>query len=86
LVNIKENELDHYLVSDSKYGKKVINVQPSGTITTTKIQVDESEELEEGECLFHLQVWVKRTPLHFIVDSEIQNNLILIEVIEILRL
>jgi hypothetical protein len=50
-------------------GKWIIDAEPSATITTTKIQPDESEELEEGEHLFHSQMWVKGTPLHFIVDS-----------------
>jgi hypothetical protein len=42
----------------------------------------EPNEPEEGECLFHSQMWVKGTPLHFIVDSGIQKNLILAEVIK----
>ena len=33
-------------------GKKIINVEPSATITTTNIQPEESKELEEGERLF----------------------------------
>jgi hypothetical protein len=34
-------------------GKQIIDVEPSATIATTKIQPSEPEELEEGEHLFH---------------------------------
>jgi hypothetical protein len=37
---------------------------------------EEPEDLEEGERLFHSHMWVKGTPLHFIVDSGSQKNLI----------
>jgi hypothetical protein len=43
--------------SDSKSnhegGKKIIDVEPSTMVTTTKVQPSEPEEPEEGECLFH---------------------------------
>jgi hypothetical protein len=51
----------------------------------TTIQPEEPEELEEGEGLFHSQMWVKGTPLHFIVDSGSQKNLISTEVFKILK-
>jgi hypothetical protein len=34
-------------------GKNIIDVETSATITTTKIKLEELDELEEGECLFH---------------------------------
>jgi hypothetical protein len=49
---------------------------------TTTIQPEELEDPEEGERLFHSQMWVKGTPLHFIVDSGSQKNLISAEVIK----
>jgi hypothetical protein len=49
------------------------------------IQPKELEELEEGECLFHSQMWVKETSLHLIVDSGSHNNLIQAEVVKILK-
>jgi hypothetical protein len=49
---------------------------------TTEIHLEEPTALEEGEHLFHLQMWVKGTPLHFIVDSGSQNNLISAKVIQ----
>jgi hypothetical protein len=50
-------------------GKQIIDVEPNATIATTKIQKKEPEDPEEAECLFHSQMWVKGSPLHFIVDS-----------------
>jgi hypothetical protein len=67
-------------------GRQIIDVEPSATITTTKLQPGEPDEPEEGECLFHSQMWVKGTPLHFIVDSGSQKNLISAEVIKWLAL
>jgi hypothetical protein len=46
----------------------------------------EPEEPEEGECLFHSQMWVKGALIHFIVDSGSQKNLISVEVIKKLNL
>ena len=67
-------------------GKQIIDADPSATVATAKIQKNELEELEEGERLFHSQMWVKGSPLQFIVDSGSQNNLISAEVIEWLGL
>jgi hypothetical protein len=64
----------------------IIDVEPSATVTTTKVQPSEPEEPEEGERLFHSQMWVKGAPLHFIVDSGSQKNLISAEVIKRLDL
>jgi hypothetical protein len=86
LVYIKEKESNLKLESDLEKGNKIIDENPSATITTTKIQPDESKELDEGEPLFHSQMWVKETPLHFIVDSGSKKNLISVELIKILKL
>jgi hypothetical protein len=49
--------------------RQIIDAEPSATIaTTTKVQPDELDEPEEGECFFHSQMWVKGMLLHFIVD------------------
>jgi hypothetical protein len=63
-------EVDSNSQSNTKGGKHIINVEPSATIATTKFQQREPKELEEGECLFHSQMWVKGALLHFIVDSD----------------
>jgi hypothetical protein len=39
--------------SKPKKGKWIIDIEPSVTIATTKVQPEEPEEPEEGEHLFH---------------------------------
>jgi hypothetical protein len=63
-------------LSQNQKGEDGSLMEPSATIATTKLQPGEPDEPEEGECLFHSQMWVKGTPLHFIVDSGSQKNLI----------
>jgi hypothetical protein len=53
---------------------------------TTTIQLEEPTDHEEGEHLFHSQMWVKGTLLHFIVDSGSHKNLISAEVVKQLGL
>jgi hypothetical protein len=79
VVEIKEKESNRHLESDlENNGRRyIINVNPTATFVTGKIQLEEPTDPEEGGCLFHSQMWVKRTPLHFIVDSRIQKNLML---------
>jgi hypothetical protein len=72
--------------SEPERGRNIIDMEPSATIATTKLQPGEPNKPEEGECLFHSQMWVKGTPQHFIVDSGSQKNLISIEVIKWLAL
>jgi hypothetical protein len=79
LAETKSSGLDVDSESDSepKKGKKIIDAEPNVTIATTKVHPEEPEEIEEGERLFHSQMWVKGTPLHFIIYNGIQKNLIL---------
>jgi hypothetical protein len=76
--------------SESDYentGKgQIIDADPTAIVATTTIQPEEPTDPEEGEHLFHSQMWVKGTPLHFIVDSGSQKNLISAEVIKQLGL
>jgi hypothetical protein len=81
-----ESEADSDSESNPESGKWIIDVEPSATVATTKVQPSEPEEPEEGECLFHSQMWVKGTLLHFIVDNSSQKNLISAEVIKRLDL
>jgi hypothetical protein len=67
-------------------GKQIIDAEPNATVATTKIQKEEPEDPEEAECLFHSKMWVKGSPLQFIVDSGSQKNLISIEVVKQLGL
>lgn len=51
-------------------GKQIVGTEANATIATTKIQNIKREDREEGECLFHSQMWVKDPMIQFIVDSE----------------
>ena len=44
-------------------GKHIINAKHNAIVSTTKIQKDELEYPEEGEWLFHSQIWVKGSSL-----------------------
>jgi hypothetical protein len=85
---VKASELDAYSDSEPELerGRRIINVEHSGTVATTKIYPSELDDPKEGECLFHLHMWVKGTSLHFILDSGSQKNLISEEFIKQLAL
>jgi hypothetical protein len=85
---IKEKEPNPDSESDSENTGKgqIIDVDPTAIVTTATIQLEELTDPEEGERLFHSHMWVKGTPLHFIVDSGSQKNLISEEVIKQLGL
>jgi hypothetical protein len=80
----KEKASNPHSESDSENTDKrhIIDADPTATIATVAIQPEEPTNPEEGERLFHSQMWVKRTPLHFIIDSGSQKNLISTEVIK----
>ena len=67
-------------------GKQMIDADPSAIVSTTKIQKEGPEDPEEGECLFQSQMWVKGSPLQFLVDNGSQKNLISAEVVKRLGL
>jgi hypothetical protein len=81
-----ESKVDSDSESNLEGGKQIIDVEPSAIVATTKVRPSEPKEPEEGECLFHSQMWVKGAPLHFIVDSGSQKNLISAEVVKRLDL
>jgi hypothetical protein len=78
LVEKKSSGSNAHSKSDSELekGKWIIDAEPNITIATTKFHLEELEKNEEGECLFHSQMWVKGTLLHFIIDNGIQKKLI----------
>jgi hypothetical protein len=88
VAEIKDKETNPDSESDSENtGKRqIIDIDPTAIVATTTIQPEEPTDPEEGEHLFHSQMWVKGTPLHFIVDSGSQKNLISAEVIKQLGL
>jgi hypothetical protein len=72
--------------SETERGRRIIDVKPGANVDTTKLQPGEPDKPEEGEHLFHSQMWVKGTSLHFIIDSSSQKNLISAKVIKQLSL
>jgi hypothetical protein len=88
VVEIKDKESNPDSESDSENNgrRQIIDTDPTAIVATTTIQPEEPTDPEEGEHLFHSQMWVKGTPLHFIVDSGSQKNLISAEVVKQLGL
>jgi hypothetical protein len=88
MAEMKDSELEEDSDSESnpEGGKWIIDSEHSATVGTTKVQLRKPEEPEEGEHLFHSQMWVKGVPLHFIFDSFSQNKMILVEVVKQLDL
>jgi hypothetical protein len=84
VAKIKEKELN--LDSENIDRRQIIDANPTAIVVTATIQPEEPMDPEEGEHLFHSHMWVKGTPLHFIVDSKSQNNLISVEVVKQLEL
>jgi hypothetical protein len=84
VAEVKSSRLDVGYDSDSKPERErlIIDAKPNATIATTKLQLGEPDKLEEGECLFHSQMWVNGTLLHFIIDSGSQKNRISAEVVK----
>ena len=66
--------------------KQIIDSEPNSIVATKKIQKEEPEDLEEEEHLFNSTIWVKGSPLQFIVNSGSQRNLISKEVVKQLGL
>jgi hypothetical protein len=88
VAEIKDKEPNPDSESDfENTGKgQIIDADPTAIVATATIQPEEPTDPEEGEHLFHSQMWVKGTPLHFIVDSGSQKNLISAEVVKQLGL
>ena len=88
VAEIKASKSDAYFHIESEpkkgndRGNNIIDAEPNAIVATTKIQKEEPEDSEEEECLFHSQMWVKGSPLQFIVNSGSQKNLILAEVVK----
>jgi hypothetical protein len=61
---------------------EIIDADPTSFVAAATIQPEEPTYPKEGEHIFYSEMWVKGTPLYFIVDRKIQNNLILTEVIK----
>jgi hypothetical protein len=88
VVEVKDTEPNPDSESDPENieNRQIIDADPTATVVTTTIQLEEPVDPEEGEHLFHSQMWVKGTPLHFIVDNDSQKNLISAKVVKQLGL
>jgi hypothetical protein len=84
VAEIKDKEMNPDSKSNSENidRRQIIDTDPTAIVTTATIQPEEPTDPEEGECLFHSHMWVKGTPLHFIVDSGSQKNFISAKVIK----
>jgi hypothetical protein len=79
-VKAYESDADSSSEPEPKRGRWIIYAEPSVIVSTTKLQPSEPDEPEEGESIFHSHMWVKGTPLLFIIDSGSQKKLISVEV------
>jgi hypothetical protein len=72
VVEVKEKESNHDLEYDPENSEniQIIEADPFATVTTATIQPKELVDPEVEECLFHSHMWVKGTPLHFVVDND----------------
>jgi hypothetical protein len=88
VVEIKDKEPNPNSESDSENTGKIqiIDANPTAIVATATIQPEEPTDPKEGGHLFHSQMWVKGTPLHFIFYRRSQKNLISAEVIKQLGL
>jgi hypothetical protein len=64
-----ESEVDSDSKSNPKVGNQIIDLEPSAMVATTKFRQSKPEEPDEGERLFHSEMWVKGALIHFIFDS-----------------
>jgi hypothetical protein len=85
-IKYKESHPDSESDSENTSKGQIIDTDPTAIVATTTIQPEEPTDPKEGEHLFHSQMWVKGTSLHFIVDSGSQKNLISTEVVKQLGL
>ena len=71
MADIKDKESNPDSESDSQNTGKgnIIDANPIVIVVIIAIQPEEPTDPEEREHLFHSQMWVKGTLLHFIVDS-----------------
>jgi hypothetical protein len=63
----KESNLDSESSSKNNGRRRIIDEDPIVIFATATIQPKELVDSEEVEHIFHSKMWVKGTPLHFIV-------------------
>jgi hypothetical protein len=65
----KDSNPDLEYNSEDTGRREIIDTYPTAIVVIATIEPEELADPEEGECLFHSQMWVKGTPLLFIVDN-----------------
>jgi hypothetical protein len=55
-VKALESDVGSNTKSELERRRWIIDTEPNVTVATTKLQPDEPDESEEGECLFHSQM------------------------------
>jgi hypothetical protein len=60
-VKASESDAGYDSELELERGRCIIDIEPNATVSTTKLQPGELDEPEEGERLFHSQMWVKGT-------------------------
>ena len=74
MVELKAPESDAFsdpeleLDKGNDKGKQIIDADPSAIVANTKLHREDTEDPEEGDFLFHSQMWVKGFPMKFLVD------------------
>jgi hypothetical protein len=81
---LKDFNLEAYFDSESnpEGEKHNIDDEPNNIVAMTKVWSSEPKEPEEGEHLFHSQMWVNGALIHFIVNIGSNKKLISVEVIK----
>ena len=67
-------------------GMQIIDADPTTTVATAQIELEDPEESEVEERLFHSHMWVKGMRLHLVVDNDSKKNPISVEVVKRLEL
>jgi hypothetical protein len=70
----KEPNPDSESDSESTGKRQIIDADPTAIVTTATIQPEEPTDPEEGERLFHSQMWVKGTSLHLLLIAEAKRT------------
>jgi hypothetical protein len=77
VAEIKEKESNHDSINNGR--RQIID---KDLIVNVAIATIQTKEPVEGGHLFHSQMWVKGTPLHYVVNSLSHKTLISIEVVK----
>jgi hypothetical protein len=69
-----ESNEDYESQLEPERGRYIIDVEPTTTVATTKLHPGEPDKPEEGDHLFHSQMWVKGTVITEISSAQGDKN------------